>query len=857
MKNRIILRVIAFLLFFESIVVGSEKYLSLETGAGLLSLGTSIVDLIILFTIIVISLFFLVLVISGSLLEWMDERINQVLSNQKWLVGIIIILSLFIYEAFQDYLFLKSDVDLIHYAGYRIFLDENIPLLGWVFIGGLQLLFLVMVYQWQQIKDWLRTLIRKRIFYIYLGIAVLVLLAAGFGIGDIFADPNYQGFNKLNAPLLGIQVLLIGGGFVLGAGLINKRRGKWSWLDFFQRDWIIMILIFLITFAILTSVPVGAKSFTDPPSLPNNEFYPSSDSLYYEHVSFQYMVGNGMLHNNHVGFPIYLAFLHVLGGDGYVDILPIQLALMSLIPILLYKLTSTLHSRFSGLVVSSIYLVRETNALYLGEHITLSNAGELMTEPLAAFGVILFSTLIIVWMHDPKKSKLLPLLSGAVMGWMVLVRVEVLAMIPAVGLIMLIYFRKNLKLWFQGILMVGVGVLLLAGPWMGYIYAKTGSPRAMLLDEAHHLSRVVTDFSRDHPTGRKDRSDLFPHHLANNLLQHLYYLPSNHQPLLTFASLPDLFKSAETIDDMEGDTYSEKYLERYVRSLPYWWIGEWDGHIAPRSYLPLLGSILLIVIGCAQIDKRKTWLAVLLGGLVITHSTLYAAIGQSGGRFIVIINWISMVFYGIGLAWLLTQIIDYIGAGEVGNWWVEENQPTSGEEKFFNDPIPQFVGIALLLLVVGLAHPLSVELLPERYTEQGLSERLSQAGLSDLADNGIENQVIVYGKALYPRYFVAGERMLDNRRGTVPDFSIERTEFYIVGSENVWAALPGDQGKEYLPHGSDVIVIGTWAPQIENEEGKIVSGEYLKASEVIIFDRTQKSDPSLILYCAGPDCEGR
>ena len=176
------------------------------------------------------------------------------------------------------------------------------------------------------------------------------------------------------------------------------------------------------------------------------------------------------------------------------------------------------------------------------------------------------------------------------MGWMVLIRVEVLAMIPMIGLVMLIYFRKDLKLWLRSIVLVGMGILFLAGPWMVYSYAQTGSAQSMLLDEGHHLKRTIADFQRENPN-RKDRSELFPYHLANNLLQHVYYLPSNHQPFLTFASIPDLVRGNEAINDMEGDSFSEKYLERYVRSLPYWWKGVWDAHLPPRSILPVLGSI--------------------------------------------------------------------------------------------------------------------------------------------------------------------------------------------------------------------------------------------------------------------------
>ena len=148
----------------------------------------------------------------------------------------------------------------------------------------------------------------------------------------------------------------------------------------------------------------------------------------------------------------------------------------------------------------------------------------------------------------------------------------------------------------------------------------------------------------------------FPYHVVNNLLQQIYILPSNHQPLLTLASLPDLVSREAKLADLEGDSFSEKYLERYIKSLPYWWQGEWNGRLVPRSYLPVLGSVLLIFIGIKQIEGRKAWLAGLLGLMLLSHAVIYAFIGQSGGRSMQIVDWIPMVFYGIGISYILNLI---------------------------------------------------------------------------------------------------------------------------------------------------------------------------------------------------------
>lgn len=792
-------RLIGWIMVLEGFLLGGDLYSNRLAEGGFLHSGYSAADLILLFGAVLGILSLGSILLRRALRETFIKEVNELLKNEKWFIGLLITFGLLLYEAFQDFLFLRAEIDLVHYEGYQIFLIGHLSLLVWLFLGSIQVLLAAIVHRWELIKNWLVNLLKKKAFYVFVILAGLILIGSSLGIGDIFSSPQGQGFNKLNAPLLGIQVLIISLVLLLVTGLLNKLKERWTWMSVFKRDAVIMVLLVVITFSIWITIPIGEKTFTDLPQPPNYQFYPTSDSLYYEQGAYQFMVGNGIMANNHVGYPIYLAILHLIGGEGYEDILPLQIALISLIPMLLYKLTATLHTRFSGLVVSFLYIIRDSNAMRLGEHITLSNSAELMTEPLSAFGAILFSTLLIVWLQNPRKNQLLPLLSGGVMGWMVLIRVEVLAMIPMIGLIMLIYFRKDLKLWLRSIVLVGMGVVFLAGPWMIYSYTLTGSAQSMLLGEGHHLVKTIRDFQNENPN-RKDQSELFPHHLANNLLQHVYYLPSNYQPLLTFASVPDLVRGNKVNTDMEGDNFSEKYLERYVRSLPYWWKGEWDGHLAPRSILPVLGSIALLVLGCSQIKKTKLWLAGLLGGLILTYAALYAAIGQSGGRFILIIDWISIVFYGLGLAWVLRKAAGYAGLGEPGDWWLNEEITAEADRKFRLYLSPVFISTSLLLFVIGLAHPLSVEWIPTRYTQEGLEERLSQVSLIEENLPAEGEQVVVYGKAIYPRFFEAGDHMADHRWGTVPESSYPRVEFYLVGTENTWAALPGEEGVEFFPH---------------------------------------------------------
>jgi len=169
--------------------------------------------------------------------------------------------------------------------------------------------------------------------------------------------------------------------------------------------------------------------------------------------------------------------------------------------------------------------------------------------------------------------------------------------------------------------------------------------------------------------------------------------------------------------------------------------------------------------------------------------------------------------------------------------------------------------------MIGLSFPLAENFIPPRYTDEKLSKQLEEMSMQALNDPTLNAYLglsdpdleIVFGKALYPRFFKAGNSLEDNPKGRFTDFSIDRVEFFLVGTENIWAALPGSQAKEYFPHGSEVLILGNRVPQIKNNEGVVedmaVSGEYLKVSRIFIFDQNQKDGQPVVLDCAGPACE--
>ena len=116
----------------------------------------------------------------------------------------------------------------------------------------------------------------------------------------------------------------------------------------------------------------------------------------------------------------------------------------------------------------------------------------------------------------------------------------------------------------------------------------------------------------------------------------------------------------------------------------------------------------------------------------------------------------------------------------------------------------------------------------------------------------IEGRKILYGKANYPRYFEAGDRMSDNRSGLIPDYSYPRIEFYLVGPENNWVALPLEDAAEYFPHSCEVIVFAKGEESELRPDGLRLHGEYYKASLIVIL-RPSVGEPEF-LRCSGANC---
>ena len=855
MKYRLY-QLFGFLIALEGLIVGADIYRNITLSGGHWISKENILDVVLLSGVVLLVLIGSSICFVKDLRSNFIDLVDPITQSDKWLAIVLIGSLLLIYEVFQDILFLQAGIEDIHYQGYRMIIVKYFSLMGMILLIGLKNIFLISILYWEKIRSWLKTIITQKWFLIFIVFAILVILLDQSQYGTLYGLDKYAIFQLMNAPLLGIQVILVSIGLAMLFWILSKMREKWPWVNYLQNDIVVMAGIFLLTFFLWMQVSPGPNYFNDIPRPPNFEVYPTSDSLNYEISAQQIIVGNGYGWSNHPGYRFYLSVLHLIAGDGILDIRPIYIAVLSLMPVVLFKLAATLHTKFSGLVVALLYMIREQNSLFLGEHITVSNANILMSEPLVALGVMITALYLIVWMKSIKTQPLYPLIVGGLLGGLILIRIETLAMVPAVGLGLLFHFWSRLKTWFSSMVFIIVGLVLVLSPWVIFSY-KYENSYDLFLGKGHILTRSISQYAPENQSSESpnkvDKSDLFPHHMANNIKQELFYLPSNHQPLLTFMNLPGLVLNLEDQSDMEGDTVGEKYLERYVRGLPYWWF-DWDGQLAPRSYLPVFGTLALISVGIAQFKKREIWLSAILLLLLMAQNTIYSFVGQSGNRFILNVDWIPLVFYGIGLSVVLRLFLIRRGIS-IGNEYKTSSRliANKAEKSTFLDQ-PQHLLLFTVLILFGLAVPLVPNLVPSRYSEEAGVEILDEV-VNEYPDQlGFDTNLlsensrlsVIYGKALYPRYFQAGNKMDDDRGGTIPDYSYSRVEFYMVGSVNTWVTLPINKTLEYFPHGSEVLVIGYPQNEVIDENGRLISGRYIKTQYLILLPTDDEMEPVVI-----------
>ncbi len=725
---------------------------------------------------------------------------------------------------------------------------------------------------------------------------ILWLLIAITGLGLTASDAG-AGWNYLGSPVMETQAFIA---WIVGIAYLSlalwgenhpgllKQAKK---LRFLTADLVFSILIWLVAFISWNSIPLMENWFAAPPGIPNQAFYPNSDASLYDTTGQTLLTGMGFKTYDtpfaiRPMYALFLATLHSLAGVDYEPIIWMQVAVLAIIPVLMYWITLQLHNRVSAIIVSVLIIFREANAIILGNAITTSHAKLLMSDLPTTLGVMLFIFLMIRWLQKPEQRQTLTLIVGGVTGIFMLIRPEFGVLLFFTGFAAWLQLIRQPKVWIKGMVLAAAGILLMLTPWVWRNYQITGT---LFLDSPHYRADLFAVRYREYlveetPTSSPPEESIsltatsspeqpqatatpkvatrpgessgeFAERMAQVAAQYIQKNPgavvafiSNHffnSQVQTVLYLPDTWRLPDSAVGFIGHKDFTRFWEEccsadnYIRRLPFWF--KWDGTIMRQSFLFIFMNLFLLSVGLTTTWRRQRFIALLPLAANLGYSLINAIVRNSGGRYILAVDWIGMLYYAIGLGQLTLWLVAYFRGSKIST-------QVTGEMQFDDDAKGRFSGfkaylaVALGIFVIGCILPLSEKIIPMRFPAELLTERyeallqskeLSQGNLDILTGWAQSGGSVIQGRALYPRFHPANEGEVgDSIRAFMPA-SYSKVDFYLIGPYNHGIVIPQETAPKNFPNGADIVAIG--CPGID----------YFEALIVVVYD--EQGDPIDIL----------
>jgi hypothetical protein len=289
------------------------------------------------------------------------------------------------------------------------------------------------------------------------------------------------------------------------------------------------------------------------------------------------------------------------------------------------------------------------------------------------------------------------------------------------------------------------------------------------------------------------------------------FLPYFHNVIFSYIYLPSSFQ----IEDLRS--YGADAILGHV---------EW--HSPSGAGVLLVLNLAILAFGVGASWKKANGLIFTPLILGSAYNLSLAVSRRSGWRFLLPADWVTLVFYSIGLIEFVIMIRAMIKQTPVSSMDQEfaagqPSLPVSTKRSLVMSSLPFFL-IALLIVQGHRFFPVRY---PPRSTAELLKDYRSAAPVhaettaleSVLQKDGA---IILYGRALYPLYMKAGDGMYNYYWLSYSDRPYDRLAFYVIGPQSMSVVLPMETPPSRFPDGSDVIVIGCQA-----ESGEVIASSVL------------------------------
>ncbi|MGZ9222923.1 MAG: hypothetical protein ACXW4Q_12515, partial [Anaerolineales bacterium] len=591
--------------------------------------------------------------------------------------------------------------------------------------------------------------------------------------------------------------LLFCGVLVFSPHILSRENHKW-----------IPFGIYTFTVILWLSQPINLAFTATPPRAPNFEIYPFSDPQFYAEYAQSALIGNGFLWPEVPARPFYVAiltWLHLMGNQSYVKVIVLQTLVLANFPVLLYLVGREIGGIPLGFGLSILAAFRDLNsniAVPFAGNVTYSKL--FLSELPTALLISLATLLSIRWLRSPHRPAWFPFLIGGVLGAATLIRLQSSILVAAIIFVALL-FCSSYKQWLKGSIFIVIGFALTITPWLIRNYLAAGG---LILDNP--ISQTMTMARR---WSGSAGNELLPRLAGENDAQY-----SNR---LTRLAIESFKRNPGYILHSAGN----HFINNEIASLLAFPVR--DEILSPSelltpqhafwktpltiSQMPLFAVYLLVFcVGVVAAGHYHGWIGLLPLGLGLIYNMWTALFLSSGERFIVPLDWSMHLYELFGLLILGGVILSFVEGtrGKLSDWL----QTLSGSHSTMSEPTvssrQHFLPSLILVLILGAFLPVTESIFPQKYPSK------SQTAIAQHVGMRVENgEVALYGRAIYPRYYDAGEGEPGTAKlGYEPDEKA-RLVFFLVGPQNGLVIFELKNTPSFFPHASDVYMIGT---QTEN-----------------------------------------
>ena len=447
--------------------------------------------------------------------------------------------------------------------------------------------------------------------------------------------------------------------------------------------------------------------FRTPELPPHNVAYPASDAAAFDLMSWQGVEGYGYYPTKRFpwGNPFYrkLGFIGILSTfhlvtSNYARYEWLVLVVLALTPVLLFWVVWRSYRWEAGLLLALLMIGQEYNAIHAGELVhTTSHVRLLMSEPWMRLWLVMFAAVVVLLYRRYHLRGWQSVAVGSTLGFAFLVRAEAMLLLvgwPAAWMVIerLIKprrWKRDARRWLAVIFFVfGIGVVFL--PWMGRSVVLTSHLRPQ--SPAYRTPwffwyQIKAPFSPEYrdavfPTSWFPSQNVFFTITAGKAMAapRSRVVASERQPdigntaskdygtvikgivnlavrnaLASILALPPTVEIAPLADTLNTSPF---WRTKRLFSFQWGWF----------AWLMLVFNVGVLAMGMVNLwqDSEESRLLLLTVLFVWGGYLLAVALPRSsGGRYIVPVNWIPLLFYAVGLARLTEWGGEYLRGCEI------------------------------------------------------------------------------------------------------------------------------------------------------------------------------------------------